>query len=155
MSFYLRVSPVSEQPRTVRRVGPLSCGTFPPSPPESPELKGARLGRSGSRFPFLWGRGGARALLTPKFGLRWVVGWSCSVRVVEQLQAMRSQPAAAAGARGRGAPRLPGSRARPRTLFSFSGLFVPLSVFCHPLGKGKPNKRVSLFLFRACKVEDI
>lgn len=139
--------PVSEQPRTVRRAGPLSCGTLPPPPPESPELKGASPGRSGSRFPFLWGRGGARALLTPKFGLRWVVGWSCSVRAVEQLQAMRSQPAAAAGARGRGAPRLPGSRARPRTLFSFSGLFVPLSVFCHPPPERGSQTKESLYFF--------
>lgn len=147
MSFYLRASPVSERPRRGRRAGPFPAGRLPP-PPKSP-------GKERLALPFSVGPRQCPGAPTPKFGLRWVVGWSCSVRAVEQLQAMRSQPAAAAGARGRGAPRLPGSRARPRTLFSFSGLFVPLSVFCHPPGKGKPNKRVSLFLFRACKVEDI
>lgn len=56
-----------------------------------------------------------------------------------------------------GAPRSPCATARlapPGTLFSFRFICAPFN-FLSPSEKGKANKRASLFLFRACKVEDI
>lgn len=100
MSFSLSIYLVSEQRWKEGAVGcpPLLRDLLPRG---HPELNGASLGRNGSRFPFLRGRGGARGLLPLEFGVRWVAG--CSLRAGEQLRALRSLPEAA-GARGRGAP---------------------------------------------------
>lgn len=68
MSFYLRASPVSERPRRGRRAGPFPAGRLPP-PPKSP-------GKERLALPFSVGPRQCPGAPTPKFGLRWVVGWS-------------------------------------------------------------------------------
>lgn len=81
---------------------------------------------------FAPGRGPGRAPREPRGA---VAGGGRSARRRGLASAPASLPA-----------RPPGSRARPRTLFSFSGLFVPLSVFCHPPKRGNQTKE-SLYFF--------
>lgn len=80
--------------------------------------------------------------------------WPCAGRAAVSsyglcARSRRRQEREAEGLRGRAASlqaRPPGSRARPRTLFSFSGLFVPLSVLCHP-PKRETQTKESLYFF--------
>lgn len=82
------------------------------------------------------------------------VRWPCAGRAAVSsyglcARSRRRQEREAEGLRGRTASlqaRPPGSRARPRTLFSFSGLFVPLSVLCHP-PKRETQTKESLYFF--------
>lgn len=92
-------------------------------------------------------------------------GWRVAVRGAscgEQLRGLRSLPAAA-GARGGGAPRPrsvpPGAAAwQPGAIPHFVLIFRFICAsfsFLSSSEREDPNKRVSLFLFRACKVEDV
>lgn len=122
-------------------------GSLPPKTP--PELKGASRAGSGWLFPFP-----RHARVSSRQSSLCARGrGSRSVRAAGSSDGPGLAAGGCRSARRRGseaAPasrpeRPPGSRARPRTLFSFSGLFVFLSVFCH-LRKGE-TKQKSLYFF--------
>lgn len=124
--------------------GPLLRDLFSPG---SLKLKDTSPGRNGSRFLLLWGRSGAWGLLLLSLSLV-CAGWP-GARALCELAAggcRSARPRGSVTAPASLPARPPGSWARPRTLFSFSGLFVPLSVFCHPPNRGNQTKE-SLYFF--------
>lgn len=118
-----------------------------PHPPKAP-------GRSGSRFLFLWGRGSAPALRRLSLVC---AGWSGGRSTGASRGAVTDYALVAGGCRsarprGSAAAWQPGTT--PHFVLLFRFICAPFSFLSPPI-KGKPNKRVFLFLFRACKVEDI
>ncbi|XP_055410797.1 uncharacterized protein LOC129633030 [Bubalus kerabau] len=117
-----------------------------------PRIKGGEPGPWQLALTPYWGTAAYSGLPPAELGLHRGVG-----RGSGSVRAATGWALAAGGgrsARRRGfasAPaslpaRPPGSRARPRTLFLFSGLFVPLSVFCHP-PKRRNQTKESLYFF--------
>lgn len=124
-----------------RRAGPLLLIDL--NPRGCPRIKGRESGKQRLALPFPVGRGGAGGSLLPELGLRRADRWSCPVRAAVSSRGLCAH-----------SRRPPGSRARPALCSHFQVYLCPFS-FLSPSEKGKPNKRVSLFLFRACKVEGI
>lgn len=130
---------------------------FPEGPPlpRTPANQRGRAGPVAAGCPPYRGTAASPGLPPAEFGLHRGGGrgsGSCEPRGAATGWALAAGGGRSARRRGfASAPaslpaRPPGSRARPRTLFSFSGLFVPLSVFCHP-PKRRNQTKESLYFF--------
>lgn len=148
-----RASPVREKRGREAMAGwTLHAGTSVPE--DARELKGAGPRGSRSRFPFLWGGSGSSP---PELGPRWgqVVALRQAARSTSGLPlqvGLRSAATGSAAAAPVPPARLPGTT---RHFVLVCRFICALFNFLSFPEKGKPNKRISLFLFRACKVEDI
>nr|XP_044628102.1 translation initiation factor IF-2-like [Equus asinus] len=140
------------------------CGLVPspegPLPGGRPRIRGREPAKELRALPLAAGRGGPggcrrRSLVRRAAGGRARArrGGSCGLCAPgRRPRALGAEGLPAAPASLRGGRRQLGTT--PHFVLVFRFICAPFS-FLSPPEKGKANKRVSLFLFRACKVKDI